>query len=56
MGLLEGFDAVASTSVVLGYLDPGTGSMAFQILVASLLSTSFFLKTWFRGLLKGSRS
>jgi hypothetical protein len=31
-----------------GYLDPGMGSMVFQVLVASLLSTSFFLKSWIR--------
>jgi hypothetical protein len=31
---------------VLGYLDPGTGSMVFQVLVAGLLTTSFFVKTW----------
>lgn len=31
-----------------GYLDPGTGSMLFQVLVAGLLSTSFFLRSWVR--------
>ena len=30
------------------YLDPGAGSMVFQILVASFLSGAFFLKSWMR--------
>ena len=30
------------------YLDPGTGSMMLQILLAGALSTSFFVKSWFR--------
>jgi hypothetical protein len=56
MALFSSVDSWASASHLLAYLDPGTGSMAFQILVASLLSTSFFLKTWVRQLLRGSRS
>jgi hypothetical protein len=30
------------------YLDPGTGSMMLQILLAGALSTSFFVKSWIR--------
>lgn len=30
------------------YLDPGTGSMVLQVLLAGALSSAFFLKTWFR--------
>ncbi|MHC5537920.1 hypothetical protein ACYOEI_06780 [Singulisphaera rosea] len=32
-------------SVLLGYLDPGSGSMFLQIMIASLLSGMFFLRT-----------
>jgi hypothetical protein len=48
---LETFDCARTTIQslsVLGYLDPGTGSMVFQVLVAGVLTTSFFLKTWAR--------
>lgn len=30
------------------YIDPGTGSFLFQILIASVLSALFTLKLWFR--------
>ena len=30
------------------YLDPGMGSMVLQVLVAGLLSSTFFLKSWVR--------
>jgi hypothetical protein len=30
------------------YLDPGMGSMALQVLLAGLLSASFFVRTWMR--------
>ena len=33
---------------IWAYLDPGAGSMMLQILLASVLSSAFFLKTWFR--------
>jgi hypothetical protein len=33
---------------LLAYLDPGMGSMVFQVILASALSASFFLKTWVR--------
>jgi hypothetical protein len=41
---------MASTAVprLWGYLDPGMGSMVFQVLLAGVLSASFFLKTWVR--------
>jgi hypothetical protein len=32
----------------LGYLDPGSGSMMLQVLLAGLLSSSFFVKSWIR--------
>jgi len=31
--------------VVLAYLDPGTGSLLLQMLIAGLLSGMFFMKT-----------
>jgi len=40
--LLSGLDM----NLFLAYLDPGFGSMQFQILVASLLSATFFLKSY----------
>jgi hypothetical protein len=48
---LQSFDAALtafSLSSVFAYLDPGTGSMIFQILVAGFLSASFFLRSWAR--------
>jgi hypothetical protein len=39
---LETFSALNTT--ILAYLDPGSGSMQFQILVATLLSAGFFVK------------
>lgn len=36
-----------STAAVLGYLDPGTGSMLLQILIAGLFSSLFFMKSSF---------
>jgi hypothetical protein len=33
-----------------GYLDPGSGSVALQILLAGLLSAGFCLRTWVRQL------
>jgi hypothetical protein len=41
---------MASTAVprLWGYLDPGMGSMVLQVVLASVLSASFFLKTWVR--------
>ncbi len=35
------------STTLLAYLDPGLGSAAFQILLASLLSAGFFLKSYF---------
>jgi hypothetical protein len=31
-----------------GYLDPGSGSMMLQILLAGAVSSAFFVKSWFR--------
>lgn len=33
---------------VYAYLDPGTGSYFFQVLIAGLLGSLFFIKTVFR--------
>jgi len=35
---------------VWAYLDPGSGSMMLQILLASTLSSAFFVKSWIRQL------
>jgi hypothetical protein len=40
--------AFGSSLSLWGYLDPGTGSMVFQVLLAGLLSTAFFVKSWLR--------
>lgn len=34
--------------MVLAYLDPGSGSYLFQILIASLIGALFFVKYWYR--------
>lgn len=36
-----------STTAILGYLDPGTGSMLLQVLIAGLFSSLFFAKSMF---------
>ncbi len=38
---------------VWGYLDPGTGSMVLQVLLAGMLSSMFFVKSWFRQIRDG---
>jgi len=52
MSSFESFDAARMSLQAVphlwAYLDPGMGSMVLQVLVAGLLSSSFFLKTWFR--------
>jgi hypothetical protein len=40
--LLSGLDM----NLVLAYIDPGFGSMQLQILLASLLSATFFVKSY----------
>jgi hypothetical protein len=42
--------AAEASPQLLAYLDPGMGSMVFQVLVAGALSASFFIKTWVRQL------
>jgi hypothetical protein len=37
-------------ALVWGYLDPGSGSLALQILLAGLLSAGFCLRSWVRQL------
>ena len=34
-----------SVSTLLGYLDPGSGSMMLQVLIAGLFSSLFFVKS-----------
>lgn len=34
----------------LAYIDPGTGSYLFQLLIAGLLGLSFFIKTFWRNI------
>lgn len=46
--ILNTTTAVQTMPALLAYLDPGTGSMVLQVLLAGLLSTSFFLKSWLR--------
>jgi hypothetical protein len=45
--LLGGRPVFSSADVVLAYLDPGTGSMALQIVIAGLLSSLYFLRSSF---------
>jgi hypothetical protein len=45
--------ALPSSLRLWGYLDPGTGSMMFQVLVAGLFSSAFFLRSWVRYLRDG---
>lgn len=40
--------AIQAIPQLCAYLDPGTGSMVLQVLLAGLLSSSFFLKSWVR--------
>ena len=37
-----------------GYLDPGSGSMLLQVVLAGLLSSSFFVKSWIRQIRDGA--
>jgi hypothetical protein len=52
MPSFETFDfaqtAIQATPRLWGYLDPGMGSMLFQVLLAGALSASFFLRAWVR--------
>jgi hypothetical protein len=40
--------SILSPPQVWAYLDPGSGSMMLQIMLASVLSSVFFMKSWFR--------
>jgi drug/metabolite transporter (DMT)-like permease len=40
------------TSNAYAYLDPGTGSYFLQLLIAGLLGALFFIKTFWRGILR----
>jgi hypothetical protein len=46
--------AVHNFPVTWGYLDPGSGSMMLQVLLAGLLSSSFFVKSWIRQIRDGA--
>lgn len=39
--------AGTGATTILAYLDPGMGSMQLQIVIAALLSASFYLKSSF---------
>jgi hypothetical protein len=39
---------VSTFPQTLAYLDPGSGSMVLQVLLAGALSTMFFMKSWIR--------
>ena len=41
-------EIAGAASPLLGYLDPGTGSMAFQLLVAGLLSGMVYFRSALR--------
>ncbi len=45
--------ALQTSPLSLGYLDPGSGSMMLQLLLAGLLSSSFFVKSWIRQIRHG---
>jgi hypothetical protein len=40
--------AIQAMPRLWAYLDPGMGSMVLQVLVAGLLSSTFFVKSWAR--------
>ena len=41
---------VASPSPAYAYLDPGTGSMVLQVIVAGILGAAFTFKTYIRAI------
>jgi hypothetical protein len=42
---MEGFSGAMSAAIhLLGYIDPGTGSLVIQVLAATLLSAGLFFK------------
>lgn len=54
---MNGFESIdfARTTIQLApglwaYLDPGMGSMVLQVLLAGMLSSALFVKTWVRQL------
>ena len=51
-GLLS--SAIQCIPLDLGYLDPGSGSMMLQVLLAGLLSSGFFVKSWIRQIRDGA--
>ena len=46
MNILESIDL--ARTAVWAYLDPGTGSMVLQVVMAGLLGSALFVKTWIR--------
>jgi hypothetical protein len=47
--------AIQNIPLTWAYLDPGSGSMLLQVLLAGLLSSSFFVKSWIRQIRGGAR-
>ena len=43
-GVIGGTNCLTNTTKILAYLDPGTGSMVFQLLIAGLLAGGFTIK------------
>jgi hypothetical protein len=44
------FVSLAVPSEAYAYIDPGSGSFLLQVLIASLLTVSFIIKTWWRNI------
>ena len=38
--------------MIIGYIDPGTGSIIFQMLIAGLMSLMFFFRRFFSSAIK----
>ncbi len=48
---MNAFDSIDLAGVaVWAYLDPGMGSMMLQVVLAGLLGSTLFIKTWLRQL------
>jgi hypothetical protein len=40
--------STVALSTIWAYLDPGAGSVVLQVLLAGMLSSMFFMKSWIR--------
>jgi len=38
----------STAPALLAYLDPGTGSLVFQVVIAGMMSGAFFVRSWTR--------